>query len=185
LLIIVGSENRVKIGAVQKAFQSFNLDAEVIGVEVKTSITEQPIGSNETVKGALERASGALIKKPDADLGVGVEAGLIKWYSRYLDQPVAVIVDRGGGMTFGAGPAFELPPRILSTVLGDDLELDVAFEKMMGIKKIGKSMGVIGFVSSGKVVREDLAAAAVQMALVPRLNPHEYGVRGLVSGKGK
>ena len=185
MLVVVGSENRIKIGAVQKAFRSFNLDAEVIGVEVKTSITEQPIGTNETVKGALERASGALIKKPDADLGVGVEAGLIEWYSRYLDQHVAVIVDRGGGTTFGAGPAFELPPRVLSTVLGDNLELDAAFEKVMGIKKVGKSMGVIGFVSRGRIVREDLAAAAVLMALAPRLNPHEYGVQGLVSGKGK
>jgi inosine/xanthosine triphosphatase len=181
----VGSENRVKIGAVQKAFQLLNFDAEIIGVEVKTSITDQPIGINETVKGALERASGALIKRPDADLGVGVEAGLVKWLSRYLDQHVAVIVDSRRGLTIGVSPAFELPPRVLSTVLGENLELDAAFEKVTGIKNVGKSTGVIGFVSGGKIVRGDLVEAAVLMALAPRLTPQEYGVQVLRSEKGK
>ena len=185
MLVIVGSENRIKISAVQKAFQLFNFDAEIIGVDVKTSVTDQPIGINETVKGALERASGALIKRPDADLGVGVEAGLVKWFSRYLDQHVAIIVDRRGGVTLGVGPAFELPPRVLSTVLGENLELDAAFEKVVGIKNVGKSMGVIGFVSKGKILREELVEAAVLMALAPRLMPREYGVQALGSEKGK
>jgi len=185
LLVIVGSKNRIKIDAVQKAFRLLNFDAEIIGVDVRTSITDQPIGINETVKGALERASEALIKRPDADLGVGVEAGLVKWCSRYLDQHVAVIVDSQKGVTIGVGPAFELPPRVLSSVLAENLELDAAFEKAMGIKNVGISTGVIGFVSKGKIVREDLVEAAVLMALAPRLMPQEYAVHILGSEKEK
>ena len=187
MLVVVGSENRIKIEAVKRAFQKLNLEAMVVGVEVETSVGPQPIGIEATLKGALERASKALRKEVAASLGVGVEAGLVKWPAarRYLDQHVAAVMDRQGGLTLGGGPAFELPPKVLSEVLKRRVEVDTTFEELTGIKRIGKSRGIIGFLSEDKVVRRDLVEAAVLMALTPRLKPSHYKVSGLDVGKEK
>ena len=53
--ILVGSKNPVKIEATREAFSSYFKDIEVEGVEVKSSVSEQPL-DEETFDGAEHRA---------------------------------------------------------------------------------------------------------------------------------
>lgn len=185
MLVAVGSKNKIKIQAVRLAFKRLDVHVEVVGVNIETSTPPQPIGIDDTVKGAIERASEALEKKRNATLGVGIEAGLVSWgvSLRYLDQHVVAIKDRRGSLTFGGSPAFECPPRITAQVLERKIELDEAFEEVTGLRKIGKSSGIIGFLSEDKIVRRDLVEEAVLMALMPWLRPSDYGVKGSIFEK--
>jgi inosine/xanthosine triphosphatase len=185
LQVVVGSKNKIKLQAVTLAFKRLGTCVDVVGVSVKTSIPPQPIGIDDTVKGAIERASKALGKESGAVLGVGIEAGLVSWggSSRYLDQHVVAIKDRRGSLTFGGSPAFECPPRMTSSVLERRVELDTVFEETTGLKKIGRSTGIIGFLSGDKVMRKDLIEEAVLMALIPWFWPSDYGVQGFMMEK--
>jgi len=79
--VIVGSLNPVKIKAAKEAFSRYFQNVEVIGVKVKSGVSEQPIG-DETFRGAENRALRLkeLVQNPNAHFFVGLEGGVIKLY---------------------------------------------------------------------------------------------------------
>ena len=58
----VGSKNAPKIQAVRDALGAFVPDLEVDGVEVETGVPEQPVGFDEILRGAKNRAQAALAR---------------------------------------------------------------------------------------------------------------------------
>lgn len=175
--VTVGSTNPVKILATQNAFSKYYSDASVEGVKVSTSVSPQPVGIEETVRGAVERSKEASRLVSDSDFTVGIEAGLIPipcTLTGYVDQQVAAIMDRDGVLTIGASPAFEYPPVIVRSVLDNRTEINHEMEKLTGIRSIGRKQGAIGFLSKGEVERAKLTEQAVLMALIPRINVELY-----------
>ncbi len=86
----------MKINAVKKAFSFFNEEVEVKGVRVPSGVSKQPIGE-ETIKGAMNRAKNSLKVIPDAEFGIGIEAGLFPMryaITGYMDFQWCVIMDR-------------------------------------------------------------------------------------------
>lgn len=55
MYIVVGSANQLKIDAVKDAFP----EAEVVGLQIQSSVSEEPIGREETLIGARHRAQEA------------------------------------------------------------------------------------------------------------------------------
>lgn len=72
--IVVGSLTQIKISAVQKIFSS---NISIVGVAAPSGVHEQPVGEQETERGAMNRALFALDSHPDADIYFGIENGLV------------------------------------------------------------------------------------------------------------
>ena len=73
--IIVGSQNPVKIKAVENSFQKVFGNCEIAGALVRSGVSDMPMSFKETVEGAKIRAKEAIV---DADFGVGLEGGFEK-----------------------------------------------------------------------------------------------------------
>jgi inosine/xanthosine triphosphatase len=183
MLVIVGSKNPVKIKAVKNVLRSFfGRKLRVKGVKVDLNLPKQPIGLEETIKGAIKRAKFALDFEKNVDYGIGIEAGLIKvpyTTSGYMDQQITAILDRNLYLTIGASSMFELPKSIVESIIKKNSEMEEVIEEFFGIKDIGKKQGAIGYFSYGKINRLKLTEQSVIMALIPRMNKRIYGLSSL------
>ncbi len=171
--VAVGSRNPVKVEAVKRAWRLVG-DAEVIPVEVDPGVPSQPRGLDETYRGALNRARGAL-EATGADYGVGIEAGLVEapTPSGWADVQLAVIVDEGGVVGVGMSPAFE-PPRVWLPRLSRGEPLGDVASAELARSDIGRVLGLIGYLTRGAVTRLELSYYAVVMALIPLLEERLY-----------
>src|SRR5687767_6005190 len=85
-VIAIGSKNPVKLEAVRLAITKVypNQKFEFVGVNVPSTVSDQPRNDLETIAGAEQRAKAALELVEDAVMGVGLEAGLTQvgedWY---------------------------------------------------------------------------------------------------------
>ena len=172
LKVNVGSTNPSKIRAVRRVFEDiFPFEIEIKGISVDSNVSPQPL-DDETVKGAINRAKNAL---QDADYAVGIEAGLF-WneeIKEYFDKAFCAILDKYGNFTYGYSGGFTYPPRVIEMVK-DGMEVGDAMEIISGIKDIKKKMGAIGYLSKGKIKREEFNAQAVLMAMIPRISHELY-----------
>ena len=136
----------------------------VQGLDVESGVPEQPFES-AVREGAVHRANNAL---GDADLGVGIEAGVFERIDGLFDIQYCAIIDRDGRLTVGMGPGFQYPPRIASLVRGG-LTVGEAMDRAFGESEIGRKQGAIGFLTNGLLDRKTLTEGAVMAAMVPRL----------------
>jgi len=172
LKVNVGSTNPSKIKAVRRIFEYiFAFEIEIKGISVDSEVSPQPT-DDETIKGAINRAKNVL---QDADYAVGIEAGLF-WndeVKEYFDKAFCAIIDKYGNFTYGYSGGFTYPPRVIEMVK-KGMEVGDAMEIISGIKDIKKKMGAIGYLSKGKINREDFNAQAVLMAMIPRISHELY-----------
>lgn len=73
--ITVGSTSSQKIGYLEEVLNELEIKASLIPVEVSSEISNQPLSSNETKKGSINRAKNALSKTADCDFAIGIEVG--------------------------------------------------------------------------------------------------------------
>lgn len=175
MIINIGSKNPNKFNAVKEAFILFNEfhGARFESVAADSNVSDQPIGYEETITGAKNRAENAF---QACDFSVGLESGLVPvplTKTGYMNLSVCVIYNGKTHFT-GTGPAFELPETITRLVVDDRMELDDAILQS-GITdnpRIGYSEGIIGILTGGVITRKDYMVPAVTMAmaqLVPEM----------------
>ena len=172
LIVNVGSTNPSKIRAVEMVFRNiFNFEIIIKGVEVDSHVSPQP-HDDETINGAINRAKNAL---RNSDYSVGIEAGLF-WnpvVKEYFDIAFCAILDKFGRFTYGHSGGFVYPPKVIEMVK-KGMEVGDAMEIISGIKDIKRKMGAIGYLSKGKINREEFNAQAVLMAMIPRISGELY-----------
>jgi len=177
MMVGVGSMNEVKIEAVRICFEKFFGGVDIVPVSVE--VPPQPIGFEETLRGAVIRALKAL-DGADADLGVGIEAGLIRiphTITGYADQHICAIIDADEGVTLGFSMTLEFPEIVVRRILsGQAREAEEVMEEISGIREIGRKGGAVGYLTREHVRRIDLCIQAVTSALIPRLNPQLYNI---------
>ena len=174
--IAVGSTNPTKVKAVENVMRRIYGDVEVFGVEVESGVSGQPVGLEEIVRGAVNRAKRAL-EKTGADFGVGIEAGIYPFpgtLTGYLDIQVCAVASPDGVITIGHGPGFEYPPVVIEKVLNDGVEVGIAMGELVDDLELKKKIGAIGVLSKGLLPRTELNEIAVLMAMIPRLNRELY-----------
>jgi inosine/xanthosine triphosphatase len=172
LRIRVGSSNPVKVEAVRDVLErlfSDELDIVVEAVDVGSGVPDEP-WEDDVIEGAGNRASRAI---GDADLGVGIEAGLFKLHGETVDVQYCVIVDKEGRLTWGHGPAFRYPPPVYEGVSKGRTVGEVMGE-ITGIDDIGRKGGSIHYLTKGLLDRKGLTEQAVLMAMVPRIRKELY-----------
>ena len=94
--VLVGSNNPIKLDAVQEAFSLHFEDVDVIARPVESNVSDQPI-NNETYIGARNRARKLLELNNSENLGakfcVGIEGGIMqiyeKWYRKFIRNSIA------------------------------------------------------------------------------------------------
>ncbi len=174
MLITVGSKNPNKIQAVKEAFRLFARfeEARFESFAASSGVSDQPIGLEEILTGARQRAVHAFSK---GILSVGLESGLIPvpmTKTGYMNVSVCALYDGRSHFT-GLGPAFELPAVIVDLVINKQLELDEAIfaSGFSENPRIGYSEGIIGMLTDGVVTRKDYMIPAVTMALSGYFSP--------------
>jgi len=178
--VAVGSENPTKVLAVEDVMRKIYGDVEVFGLGVDSGVPDQPVGIDEIVEGAVNRARRAL-ERGKADLGVGIEAGIYRFprtITGYLDIQVCAVASPDGLITIGHGPGFEYPPAVIEKILNEDVEAGLAMGGLVDDPELKKKIGAIGVLSRGLLTRRELNSIAVLMAMIPRLNPGWYRVNG-------
>jgi inosine/xanthosine triphosphatase len=83
------------------------------------------------------------------------------------------VVDRADTLTLGAGPGFQHPAVVLDEVAKGQT-VGEALDRLAGVDNIGRKEGAIGFLTEGRLTREELTEAAVLMAMVPRIRRELY-----------
>jgi inosine/xanthosine triphosphatase len=154
VIVRVGTANPMKVAATRKAFATFFKGAKIVGVDVPSSVSPQPISFGEIIRGARERARRAF---RDCDYSVGIEAGVFKVgpaWPRPFQITMACVFD-GARESLGSGPFFELPASMLKKVVQADT-------------------GSVALVTKGKVTREAVTRDAILMALAPFITPELY-----------
>ena len=167
----VGTTNPAKIEAVERVLGRIFDRLEVEGRSVDSGVPPQPRGA-ETLRGAIARARAA---RGGADLGIGIEAGLVLQEEAdvLMDVQFCAVVDRADRLTLGTGPGFQLP-RVVLEAVDADRTVGEALGALTGITDIGRKEGAIGFLAEGRLTRRELTESAVFMAMVPRLRRDLY-----------
>jgi inosine/xanthosine triphosphatase len=174
--VAVGSRNPVKVGAVRTVLATVAPEAEVVGVEVSSGVADQPWGDEETIRGARARAVAARLAL-DADLGVGIEGGVVEmpWGLRCCAW--AVVADRGGVIGTGGSLAMPLPPAVAARIR-DGAELGEAMDALTGRRETKTREGAVGILTAGLIDRQRAYEMLVTYALAPLLSPGYWGDAG-------
>lgn len=184
--IRVGSINPTKVSAVEEYFFDLNLPlergerVEVEAVDVPSEVREQPIGLGEITHGANNRACYA---KGDADLGVGIESGIIDapyTGSGYMNVVICSLYDGTADFKIGMGSGFEVPRGAINICFRDNVDLSEAFRRgeFTTEERIGYGKGLIHTLTNGKLDRKQYIKQAIEMAMVQYRHPKWFGEHG-------
>jgi len=193
--IRVGTQNPAKLGAVEDAFRSFvrdGVELELVPVGVTSGVAEQPVGWNEIVRGARNRARAAF-ESGDCALAVGIEDGLVRladepesdsFYGAFYNVGCAWLTD-GEREGHGFSSAFAYPPGSLEPAVRDQAPIGELFDELwkthragsLGPAKAvasGRQGGNIGMLTNNRLDRSAYGAQAVICALVRFLHTDLY-----------
>ncbi|WP_049985783.1 inosine/xanthosine triphosphatase [Halobellus rufus] len=170
--IAVGSGNPVKREAAARVFAESAVAAE----PVPSGVSEQPVGHEETRRGARNRATAAL-RAGAYDLGVGIEGGVATFGASGAaaseDDDLFLVmwaaVTNGERWGVGAGPSLPLPEPITARVR-DGEELGPVMDDVLGKSNVAEKEGAAGAFTDGSMSRTDALDAAVTAAASPFLS---------------
>ena len=170
--VIVASENPVKINAAELGFKTYFNNVDVKGVSVDSGVSNQPGSDEETLKGALTRAKNAQKDFKDANFWLGIEGGLCTNNNETEAFAWIVILSKdktGKSRT----TTFQLPTEV-TELIAKGYELGEANDILFNQKKSKQKTGAVGLLTQNKISRTGLYKQAVELALVPFLNPDLY-----------
>ena len=171
--IAVGSTNPVKVSAVRAVLAPLAPRARVDSVAVASTVSDQPVGDDETIRGALARASAAR-EALGAELGVGIEGGVVEQPDGGMRTCAwAVVVDAHGRSGVGGSLAMPLPRRV-AQMIREGLELGHAMDQLVGAHDTKRGKGAVGILTADLVDRQRAYEVLVSYALAPFLTPQLY-----------
>lgn len=172
--IIVGSKNPIKINSVKLGYQKVfsNLEFELEGVSVPSDVSDQPMSNQETLDGALNRATHAKNDFPDAKFWVGIEGGIERMGEEMMAFAWIVILsrDRKGKARTGT---FFLPPKVVE-LINQGKELGEADDIVFGQSNSKQKNGAVGILTNNIIDRTQFYVEAMVLALIPFLNEDIY-----------
>jgi len=179
MIISVGTQNRGKLSAVENALGKYEdyRSAKITSCSVDTGVSAQPIGLDEVITGAKNRARLAF-ESQDSDIGVGIESGIIAvphTKSGYMDTTACAIFD-GKEYFIGLSSCFEYPKEMTDKVLNEgkeisDIALEMGFAKQ---KSFREGEGMIGVLTKGVITRITYTEQAIHASILQLLNKDHY-----------
>lgn len=172
--IIVASKNPIKINSVKLGFHKVysDLDFEYEGVSVPSDVSDQPMSNQETLDGAINRATHAKKGFPNANFWVGIEGGIEKMGEEMMAFAWIVILskDKKGKARTGT---FFLPPKVVE-LINQGKELGEADDIVFGHSNSKQKNGAVGILTSNIIDRTQFYVEAMVLALIPFLNKDIY-----------
>jgi inosine/xanthosine triphosphatase len=166
--VAVGSKNPVKIAAVRVVLQQVAPSAELSSASVPSGVPDQPFGDEETIRGALTRAS-AVRELLEADYGVGLEGGIVELADGSMRTCAwAAVVARDGRHGVGGSLAMPLPDSV-AKLIRSGIELGDAMDQLTRQEKTKHGAGAVGILTAGLVDRQRAYEVLVAYALSPFL----------------
>ncbi len=170
--VVVASKNPVKVEATRLGFLSYFSEVEIMGVSVDSGVSDQPKSDEETLTGAQNRSGKAKRIEPDADYWVGIEGGIEKRGAGLTAFAWIVII---GSEKSGESrtTSFQLPAKVVE-LIQQGYELGVANDLLFNKENSKQKSGAVGILTNDRINRTELYKQAVQLALIPFLNPDLY-----------
>ncbi|MGE3770645.1 MAG: DUF84 family protein [Bdellovibrionales bacterium] len=168
--VVLGSKNAAKVAAVEKALRAYWDDVVVTGIDVPSGVPAQPLGHDETMRGAINRARAAYAASPDCDMAVGLEGGVVDIAGQPVLMGYAVVTDgarecvvptAGIPLPYAWGEALKAGAELRPYVMATGLDYDY-------------NAGTPGVLTNNRIMREDMFGMALTAAMAPWVNPQAY-----------
>jgi inosine/xanthosine triphosphatase len=174
LLVLVGSKNPVKISCTEDAFtRAFNKSFLVEGINAASGVRDQPMGDQETLQGAINRAKNSREVFPEAHYWVGIEGGLDEDEAGMFAFAWIFILDTTGKTSQSKTGTFYLPPAVTKLVK-EGMELGMADDTVFNRENSKQQGGSVGILTHGVVDRNEYYRQAIILALIPFLNENLF-----------
>lgn len=170
--VAVGSANPVKLAAARAVIAGAAKDAQVAAHPVPSGVADQPFGDEETIRGARERARAARLAA-DADLGIGLEGGVVDSPDGMRTCAWCVIVHRDGREGVGGSLAMPLPSAV-AAMIREGEELGHAMDRLVAARGTKHGAGAVGILTDGRIDRQGAYEVLVTYALAPFLTSALY-----------
>ena len=172
--VVIASKNPVKIAAVQTAFTKVfpNQEFEFHGISVPSGVADQPMTSQETYLGAVNRAENAWVQDTNANYWVGIEGG-VESVQDSLHCFAWVVIKSQGKLGKSQTSVFQLPQRVAELVLGGT-ELGVADDIVFKRSNSKQQSGAVGLLTKDLITRTTYYVEATILALIPFVNEELY-----------
>lgn len=169
---LIGSKNQGKIESAKQALSLYFDDIDVEGIAVNSDVSEEPV-NDEICIGAKNRIENlktyAKENNLDIDLYMAVESGINKITCGWVISNVAMIEDNNGFSSYGIGPAFPVPDRLVDDIIESDLSQ--VMNKIFGKDEERHNRGGgIQMLTKGEITRIDSTKMAFIMALTKFIN---------------
>lgn len=114
--IALGSTSIDKANILREALSQFENNIEILGCDVFSGITDQPLSEEVTIEGAVNRAHSAKNKQENCEIAFGLEGGLTEIQGSYFLVCVVALVDDQKRLFLGVSSKLELPKEISDKV---------------------------------------------------------------------
>ena len=175
--IAIASKNPVKINAIERAFKKafptteFKIDA----LEAHSNVSDQPLGEEETLKGATNRLNSVKEKASNANYFASIEGGLIQENKNYL--VFAWVLIESKEVLGKAKTAMFYLPETLAFHIREGKELGEADDLVFKRENSKQGDGTIGKLTNQLIDRTAYYEHAAILALAPHIS------RGIYSSK--
>jgi inosine/xanthosine triphosphatase len=161
--IVVASKNPVKVEAARKSFvRAFSEEIEVIAINAPSLVNEQPMDSEETRDGAVNRVRFCR-QHHQADYYVSYEGG-VDVLDGIPSTYAVVCIANASKLQTGRTASLPLPDQIYKKLkLGG--ELGPAMDDMFNTVNIKHKGGAIGQLTNGLETRESIYVSATLLTL--------------------
>ncbi len=168
LVIKVASANPAKIAAVESAFAAVfpEQTLEVEGIAVPSGVADQPMSSEETLTGAMNRIAALALYQ--ADFRVAIEAGLDGEFTFAW-----MVIEHQGRIGKARSASLMLPPLALAKLQQGE-ELGDVMDQMFQQHNIKQKGGAIALLTQHKLSRSSVYHQALILAMIPFLNPQLF-----------
>lgn len=180
--IAIGSGNKAKIDAARDGFQQVLKDTHLVlhGFNVSSGVPDQPVGDDETKRGAFARAKAAydeyIIKNGCAPAySIGMEGGISQMSSDAgaMECFAWIVVTDGNRYGSARTASFSLPTEISSLVC-QGVELGHADDIVFNRHNSKEGSGTVGHLTKGIIQRSGYYSHAIVLAMIPFIWPELY-----------
>lgn len=155
--VYIGSTNNNKVNATKLVLEKEGYH--IIACEVSSKVGAQPMNDEETIKGALNRASAL----PCDGLRIGLEAGVQELNDVLYLTNFGVLIDEKGNKYFAGGTRIPLPDKIKTLIIDEKLELSDAMYEYFHTVDIKHHSGAIGYFTNNQVTRIDIFTHIIKL----------------------
>jgi len=161
--IAIGTKNKAKVKAVQAICDSLMKNVEYKMLDVPSHVSAQPIGDEETLQGAMNRATQAC-NDENIDLSFGLEGGVKEFCGQLYICNWGVLQTSAGKQYIAGGAQIPLPEEVASAIRKGE-ELGPVMDRYTEQVGVRHHEGAVGVFTAGVVNRADMFEHVVKLLI--------------------